>query len=237
MRTIQIFMIATLSCISTLSFGQDITSGGTNSWILRTPDNNNKTFMSVAPKNDDAWDWTRQSTFYNVAGNSDKVSFSTNARFKSNSNRGGLWLDKNEKGLVGTNHNKNSIGFWTTGGKWSLILNRDSGQVGIGTFDIPEDYNLAVNGKMIIEEIHLLEKEYWPDYVFKKDYNLLSLSEVEEFIDQNGHLPNIPSAKEVEQDNGFKTGDMIKKLLEKVEELTLYTIEQQKLIEKLQKQK
>ncbi len=236
MRTHQFFMIAVLVCTTTLSFGQDLISGGTNSWILRTPDADDKTQLVIAPKNDNKWDWSRQSNFYNVTGNSNKVSFLTRARLKSASIHGGLWLDKNNKGLVGTHHGKNSIGFYTKGGGWSMILNRDSGQVGIGTFDIPEDYKLAVNGTMIIEEIHLQQYEEWPDYVFNKDYELLSLSDVENHINNKGHLPNIPSAKEIQQNDGFKTGDMIKKLLEKVEELTLYTIQQQKLIEQQQVQ-
>ncbi len=236
MRTHQFFMIAVLVCTTTLSFAQDLISGGTNSWIFHTPDANDRTELVITPKNDNKWDWSRQSNFYNVAGNSNKISFATRARLKSASIHGGLWLDKNNKGLVGTHHGKNSIGFYTKGGGWSLILNRNSGQVGIGTFDIPEDYKLAVNGTMIIEEIHLQQKEEWPDYVFNNNYELLTLPELEDYISKNGHLPNIPSAQEVLQNNGFKASNMIKKLLEKVEELTLYTIQQQKLIEQQQTQ-
>ena len=73
----------------------------------------------------------------------------------------------------------------------------------------------------------------WPDYVFDKEYNLLSLKEVEQHINEKGHLPNVPSAKEVEK-NGFSVGEMNKKLLEKVEELMLYTIQQEKRIKALE---
>jgi len=74
----------------------------------------------------------------------------------------------------------------------------------------------------------------WYDHVFYPDYNLRSLNELEHFIKQNHHLPEIPSAKEIEE-NGLDLGAMQGKLLLKIEELTLYTIEQQKLIEDLQK--
>lgn len=73
-----------------------------------------------------------------------------------------------------------------------------------------------------------------PDYVFKPEYKLRSLSQVENYIRANSHLPNIPSAQEVET-NGQDLGDMQLKLLEKIEELTLYLIEQNKQIDKLTK--
>ena len=74
----------------------------------------------------------------------------------------------------------------------------------------------------------------WPDYVFAKDYQLRPLSELEQFIKENHHLPEIPTEAEV-QENGIDLGSMQSKLLLKIEELTLYTIEQQKLIEALEK--
>lgn len=74
----------------------------------------------------------------------------------------------------------------------------------------------------------------WPDYVFAKKYKLPTLQEVENQIKTNGHLVNIPSAIEVEN-NGVLLGEMNKKLLEKVEELTLYIIQMNKEIELLKK--
>jgi hypothetical protein len=65
----------------------------------------------------------------------------------------------------------------------------------------------------------------WPDYVFSTGYNLLTLNEVEQFISDNGHLPGVPSAKEIEQEGGVEIGKMQVKLLQKVEELTLYVLE------------
>ena len=75
----------------------------------------------------------------------------------------------------------------------------------------------------------------WSDFVFDNDYHLPSLSEVENYIKNNRHLPDIPSAKEVE-DNGVDLGEMNAKLLRKVEELTLYVIDLQKQIDELKKQ-
>ena len=74
----------------------------------------------------------------------------------------------------------------------------------------------------------------WSDRVFEKQYPLMQLAEVERFIKDNGHLPNIPSATEAVQ-NGVAIDEMVSKLLEKVEELTLYSIQQQKEIDVLKK--
>ena len=76
----------------------------------------------------------------------------------------------------------------------------------------------------------------WPDYVFDKSYNLMPLFETEQYIQANGHLPNVPSAAEVEAD-GMSVGEMNKVLLQKVEELTLYVIELQKQIDELKKER
>ena len=74
----------------------------------------------------------------------------------------------------------------------------------------------------------------WSDKVFEKNYSLLNLKEVEKFIAENKHLPNVPSAIDVVK-NGVAMDEMVSKLLEKVEELTLYTIQQQKEIDVLKK--
>ncbi len=73
----------------------------------------------------------------------------------------------------------------------------------------------------------------YPDYVFEKDYNLMPLNDVAAYIKTNHHLPNIKSEQEVKQSEGIDVGEMQLKLLEKVEELTLYVIQQQKQIDEL----
>lgn len=75
----------------------------------------------------------------------------------------------------------------------------------------------------------------WSDKVFEKNYPLMSLSKVDKFIQQNKHLPGVPSAEEVVK-QGVKVDEMVSKLLEKVEELTLYTIQQQKEIDALKRE-
>ncbi|MVO10784.1 hypothetical protein GOQ30_16555 [Flavobacterium sp. TP390] len=108
--------------------------------------------------------------------------------------------------------------------------------VSIGTNLNPTGYKLAVGGKIIAEELKVqLQSAPWPDYVFASDYQLPSLLEVEKQIQENGHLENIPSACEV-QENGIEVGEMNRLLLEKVEELTLYTIEQQKQLDQQTKE-
>ena len=109
-----------------------------------------------------------------------------------------------------------------------MILTYD-GRLGIGTWE-PGNYKLAVNGDVRAKSVTV--ETGWSDFVFDTDYKLLSLSEIEQFINKNKHLPEIPSAKEVEE-NGINLGDMQAKLLMKIEELTLYIIEQQKSIEEL----
>ncbi|RQO66489.1 hypothetical protein DBR43_30235 [Pedobacter sp. KBW06] len=103
-----------------------------------------------------------------------------------------------------------------------------SENVGIGMDAIDtRGYKLAVNGKIRAHEIRV-ETANWPDYVFKKEYNLRSLAETEKYILDNGHLPEIPSASEIDKD-GLALGEMNKKLLKKIEELTLHLIAMEKL--------
>ena len=78
-------------------------------------------------------------------------------------------------------------------------------------------------------------KADWPDYVFTNEYRLLSLGDLEKFISQNGLLPDMPTAKEIKEE-GLKTGETIRLLTQKVEELTLYILQQQKEIEILKEE-
>nr|WP_320120080.1 hypothetical protein [uncultured Marinifilum sp.] len=109
-----------------------------------------------------------------------------------------------------------------------------NGNVGIGTKNT-YGYKLAVKGSMAASEIKVLDVSSWTDFVFEDNYQLRSLSEVKEFIEENKHLPDIPSEKQV-QEEGISVGEMNAKLLQKIEELTLYLIDQNKKIEDLQKE-
>lgn len=87
------------------------------------------------------------------------------------------------------------------------------------------DYRLQVGGKIRCTELRV--QTGWFDHVFEPEYNLRNLNELEKFIIENKHLPEIPTAKEVEE-NGIEVGDISSKLLLKIEELTLYVIELKK---------
>ncbi|MDO5979394.1 hypothetical protein [Flavivirga spongiicola] len=110
----------------------------------------------------------------------------------------------------------------------------NNGNLGIGTTDT-KGFKLGVQGKIAATEVKVATYTNWADFVFKKNYDLPTLKEVEQHIKENGHLKDIPSAEEVKKD-GFFLGEMDSKLLQKIEELTLYTIEQQKGIKALEKQ-
>ncbi|MEO6254645.1 MAG: hypothetical protein ABIO79_15140 [Ferruginibacter sp.] len=104
-----------------------------------------------------------------------------------------------------------------------------------GTGLTPTGYTVSVEGKVIATDFTTSAIVNWPDYVFADKYKLKPLAEVRKFINENKHLPNIPSAAEVEK-NGIQLGDMSKKLMEKVEELTLYILQLQDQIDDLKKQ-
>ena len=111
----------------------------------------------------------------------------------------------------------------------------ENGKVAIGVQSVPEGYLLAVDGKIRTREVRV-DIDVWPDYVFQRDYELPSLESVQKFIAINGHLKDIPSAELIEKE-GIAIGDMNKKLLEKIEELTLYLIEQNSRIKSLEQQR
>lgn len=117
---------------------------------------------------------------------------------------------------------------WARGNSGTIIF--DAGKVGIGTTETGT-HRLAVEGTIGAREIKV-EADSWSDFVFDDNYKLKGLEEVESFINENNHLPDIPSENEVLK-NGIQLGEMNAKLLQKIEELTLYMIEQNKKTEKL----
>lgn len=107
---------------------------------------------------------------------------------------------------------------------WNLISFTNTGiltTIGLHTKD------LVVNGNVRAKEIKVEVGGTWPDYVFKPEYQLTSLTETEQFIKKNGHLPDIPKASEIEA-NGLSLGEMNKLMMKKIEELTLHLIEKDK---------
>ncbi|WP_285060240.1 hypothetical protein [Pedobacter ginsengisoli] len=113
-----------------------------------------------------------------------------------------------------------------------MVQYGSNGNVGIGTNSATE--KLSVKGKIRAQEIKV-EMANWADFVFAKDYILPTLQETEKHIKEKGHLPGIPSATEVEN-NGIELGDMNKKLLQKIEELTLYLIRLNKVVNEQSKE-
>ena len=112
-----------------------------------------------------------------------------------------------------------------------------TGSVLIGNTNTPAGYKLFVEQGILTEKIKVAVKNTaeWSDYVFANNYNLLPLTEVESFIKTNSHLPGVPSASEVVNE-GINVAKMDAKLLEKIEELTLYIIDMNKRIESLEQE-
>ena len=145
-----------------------------------------------------------------------------------------LAIDNNEI-MVRNNGATGSMYLQGNGGDILMVPN-EAGAVGIGITSanfLPDGYLFAVDGKIISEEIRVEMSGDWPDYVFEPEYNLTSLEDLESQIEKKGHLPGIPSAREVESE-GFELGDMQKRMMEKIEELTLYMIEANKQIKSLE---
>lgn len=136
--------------------------------------------------------------------------------------------------VLGTTSTK--VGIGVSAPRTSLEVN-GSTIIGSGITSLPTGYNLYVTNGILTEKVTIAAKNTlaWADFVFDKDYQLRPLEVVENFIIKNGHLPEIPSVKEV-QTNGMNLAENDAKLLQKIEELTLYLIAQDKKIRELEKQ-
>lgn len=110
-----------------------------------------------------------------------------------------------------------------------------NGKVGVNIENTTSNFALAVNGGIIATEMYVMEVENWPDYVFDINYKLMPLNELKRFVNQNHHLPETPSKREASE-NGCNLGEMQKLLLKKIEELTLYIIQQDERISQLEKE-
>jgi hypothetical protein len=109
-------------------------------------------------------------------------------------------------------------------------------RMSVGTHLTPlGNVRLLVDGGILAGEVEVIDMNNWPDYVFLPDYKAPTAADLEIFIRENGHLPGIPSAAEIHEE-GLKLGEMQARLLEKIEELTLIIIQQQKEIDSLKAQ-
>lgn len=169
-----------------------------------------------------------------VQGNSN---FKETATFRGGRDGGNTkWINfedeaGNNLGAFKRTNNGLEINTWP-GGQSHLMLN-PTGNVAIGT-TTPGNYKLAVEGIIGARKIKVTQ-ELWPDYVFDSSYQLAPLRHVEKFIQTNKHLPDVPSATEVEK-NGLDLGDNQAVLLKKIEELTLYIIQQNKQLNEQNRQ-
>ncbi len=120
---------------------------------------------------------------------------------------------------------------------WALYAQGNSyfDNINVGTLDGAAGYKISVDGKIISEELKVKLSSNWPDYVFEEDYELMTIEDLENYINTNKHLPGVPSADKINADQGFEVGEMNKILLEKIEELTLLLIEQKKKIDDLER--
>ena len=113
-----------------------------------------------------------------------------------------------------------------------MFINGSNGNIGIGTNN--PQAKLAVNGEILAKSVRVnTNANYWPDYVFGDNYNLMSLMDLERYVSTYKHLPGVPSAQEVDNQGDVDLGAMNAILLEKVEELTRYIIDLQKQIDEL----
>jgi hypothetical protein len=117
---------------------------------------------------------------------------------------------------------------------------RIGGRVAIGpsgsTPALANGYALSVEGRIITDEVQVQLRADWPDYVFADGYQLPDLCETEQFIQTHKHLPGIPSAAEVQANGGIELGEMNRLMMQKIEEMTLLLIDQQKQIDALKTQ-
>lgn len=114
------------------------------------------------------------------------------------------------------------------GGTQYKMIFDERGNLCIGPTNNTKNYRLAVEGTIGARKVKVMQ-ESWADFVFEPEYELPSLNEVEAFIKEHKHLPDIPSAKEVAEE-GLDLGEMNKRLLQKIEEQMLYIIELNKNI-------
>ncbi len=167
-----------------------------------------------------------------LEGRESGLKFDDNSMIFYDANDDTHYLERIGKDLFFSNTVKNENGNIYIGG---TLLNMIGKQVTIGDFGTQPatNFKLSVKGNIICEELVVENYGNWPDYVFGPDYQLLDLKDLKAYIEKHQHLPNIPSAQEVSE-KGFGVGEINKKLVEKVEELTLYILGLEERLSKLE---
>lgn len=145
------------------------------------------------------------------------------------------WAIGNDSGEDGSQ----DFFIWDNVAQESRLYIDDAGRVAIGTmpptaWTTGVNYKLYVGGGIATRDVKVTSALNWPDYVFEKSYDLLSIYDLETFIKRYKHMPCIPSATEIEQKNGFEVGDLISRLVQNNEEQVLYIISLQKQLDEQQ---
>lgn len=231
--------------VSTICLSQDLISGGSDSWIFHTPDDG-RTSLYIAPLINNAWSFNDQTVFYNngdvvFSGSIGIATTQLTSPFSIGINHGvklsvgnSSWANTT---IIETGYNY-QIGDFTDikvpgyGSNNAIIRMSQYGNVGIGTANPTS--KLTVAGNINSREIKV-SVDAGADFVFDNNYNLPSLDFVNKYIKENKHLPEIASADEMKKD-GINLSEMNIKLLQKIEEMTLYMIQQNKSIEELKQE-
>lgn len=170
-----------------------------------------------------------------TSGNSN-IAIGNNSGYSLNSGNGNILIGDNVNAKTVTSNNELNIGNWIVGNNGTIGIGQFTNQLPIdGIVSDGEKYKLFVKDGIRTEKVKvdIAVSNGWADYVFEKDYKLMPLKELDQFINKNGHLPEVPTTKEAIE-NGIELKAMNILLLKKVEELTLHAIEQQKRIENLE---
>ncbi|MEP6674295.1 MAG: hypothetical protein ABJA78_04045 [Ferruginibacter sp.] len=172
--------------------------------------------------------------------------------FNTYYNGGRFFIANGYGGVIGLNPTNSRIAFsnsttsGTAGAAASTVTDKmwidADGTVSLGSSNLAAEntslgtgYKLKIFGKAIAEEVRVQLRASWPDYVFQNDYHLMPLNEIENYIKENNHLPGFEKAAVVEKE-GADLGETQRKLLEKIEELTLHMISINKRVEELEKE-
>ena len=212
--------------------GRDFVSGGSNSWVFHTPDDGRRNLYLAPRKSDDSgWDWSKYTIFYDDGQVSFKNKISVNGEISGRdfvSGGSNSWVfhtpDDGRKNLYLAPRKSDDSGWdWS---KYTIFYG--SGKVAFKN-------NISVNGRIESKEVKISNTPT-ADFVFEEDYNLPTLKSIEKYVKEKKHLPEIASAKEMEK-NGVNVGKFQIQLLQKIEELTLYTIDQENKIKTLEMEK
>ncbi|MNK17323.1 hypothetical protein D3C87_355100 [compost metagenome] len=215
--------------VLTINYEGDFTNGvkiGNSFWVSNNGRLNTMSDAGIGTttiENSDGWDRVLQVQGIGHA----------KATVATNNIQSGIWVHEQgfygapSGGMVGTRSNHPFSIITNQTAKVTILPN---GNMGIGTSN--PQAKLSVDGNILAKEIKIKTDVSVPDYVFEPDYDLKSLAEIESYIKANKHLPEVPSAKEIQAD-GMDVAAMNLLLLKKVEEMTLHLIEKDKIINRI----